>query len=52
LDSIIKAEQSDDYKEAVKKRREFQQLFKDPYTNKINPDLMSDSEKIEMLKLD
>lgn len=52
LDSLIKAEQSDDYKEAVKKRREFQQLFKDPYTNKINPDLMSDSEKIEMLKLD
>ena len=27
-------------------------MFKDPYTNKINPDLMSDSEKIEMLKLD
>lgn len=52
LDSLIKAEQSNDYKEAVKKRREFQQLFKDPYTNKINPDLMSDSEKIEMLKLD
>ena len=52
LDSLGKVEQSEEYKEAIKKRREFQQLFKDPRTGKIDSNLMSDSEKRELLKLD
>ena len=52
LDNLEKIEQSEDYKEAVKKRREFQQLFRDPKTGNIDPNLMSDSEKRELLKLD
>lgn len=52
LDSLGKIEQSEEYKEAIKKRREFQQLFKDPRTGKIDSNLMSDSEKRELLKLD
>lgn len=52
LDSLNKVEQSKEYKDAVKQRREFQQLFKDPRTGKIDSNLMSDSEKRELLKLD
>lgn len=52
LDSLGKVEQTDEYKEAIKKRREFQQLFKDPRTGKIDSNLMSDSEKESLLKLD
>lgn len=52
LDSLGKVEQTEEYKEAIKKRREFQQLFKDPRTGKIDSNLMSDSEKESLLKLD
>ena len=52
LDSLNKTQQSDDYNKAVKQRRQFQQLFKNPKTNKIDASVLSDQEKQAMLDLD
>lgn len=52
LDSLNKTPQSDLYKELVQRRRELTQLFKDPETGQINPDMLSDEQRAMLLQLD
>ena len=40
------------YQKLVKRRRKLQQLYKDPHTNKINADILSDDERRSLLQLD
>ena len=52
IDNLNKVEQSDIYQDLVQKRRQLQQLFKDPRTGKIDVTQLSDSEKAALLQLD
>lgn len=52
LDKLNKAPQTDLYNELVQRRRELTQLFKDPETNEINPDILSDEQRAMLLQLD
>lgn len=51
IDNLNKVEQSD-IQDLVQKRRQLQQLFKDPRTGKIDVTQLSDSEKAALLQLD
>lgn len=52
IDNLNKVEQSDIYQDLVQKRRQLQQLFKDPRTGKIDVTQLSDTEKAALLQLD
>ena len=52
LDKLNKAPQTDLYNELVQRRRELTQLFKDPETNQIDPDILSDEQRAMLLQLD
>ena len=52
LDKLNKAPQTDLYNELVQRRRELTQLFKDPETNQIDPDMLSDEQRAMLLQLD
>lgn len=51
IDNLNKVEQSD-IQDLVQKRRQLQQLFKDPRTGKIDVTQLSDTEKAALLQLD
>lgn len=51
IDNLNKVEQSD-IQDLVQKRRQLQQLFKDPRTGKIDITQLSDAEKAALLQLD
>ena len=52
IDKLNKAPQTDLYNKLVQRRRELTQLFKDPETNQIDPDMLSDEQRAMLLQLD